>query len=199
MEEKAGAVIQRLATASLEKCLARISRVSAGAWEITGARVSRGAFEDALAGAGVQKPAAAVYFHVKGEFPFTAMMLVDLDDTEHVLQSYIGCTFPHTGGFTHPEEVMLTELGNIILNSLINAVLNALKKSSMPPVPACAHGEPRALAAALAAGAVPGQAFRTVAIELSIRFSDRVSRARIVGLLPPELEDELERRCGGLL
>lgn len=196
MEARASAILERLAVASLEKCLARISRVSAGAWEITGSRVSLGTLEDALGQHDFTHPAAAVYFHVKGEFPFTALLLVDLNDMEHILQAYLGCTFPHTKEFTFPEEVMLTEIGNIILNSLINAVLNALKRSSMPPVPGCVHGPFSQLAAAL--GTRAGQNCRTVTVSLSISYAGRVSKSEVIGLIPEELENELERKCKDL-
>ncbi len=195
MEANASARLERLAVSSLEKCLARISRVSAGAWEIAGAQVSSGTLEDALAQHDFKHPAAAVYFKVPGEFPFTAIMLVDLNDTGHILESYLGATFPQAQDFSHPAEVMLTELGNIILNSLINSLLNALQRSIMPPVPACVHGGSASLAGQLAADTDAGQHYRTVTVSLSISCGGRASRSEVIGLIPAELENELERKC----
>lgn len=192
MEAKVSAMLERLAVSGLEKCCARISRVSAGAWEISGVRVSRGTVEDALARHDFTHPAVAVYFNVKGEFPFTALLLVDLDDTGHILQSYLGSTFPHSGEFTHPAEVMLTEIGNIVVNSLTNSVMNAIKRSAMPPVPGCAHGDAGQLRAALGGG--DGH-YCTVTVSLAVRYGDRVSRGEVIGLIPGELEHELERLC----
>lgn len=194
MEAKVSAILEQLAVSGLEKCCAKISRVSAGAWEINGVRVSRGTIGDALAQHDFTHPAVAVYFNVKGEFPFTALMLVDLNDTGHILQFYLGSTFPHAGEFTHPVEVMLTEIGNIILNSLINSVLNALKRSAMPPVPGCAHGDAGSLLAELGGCAASGDC-RTVTVSLCIRYGERVSRGEIIGLIPAELENEMERLC----
>lgn len=195
METKICAMLERLAVSGLQKCCARISRVSAGAWEVGGAKVTRGTMGDALAQHDFTHPAVAVCFNVKGEFQFTSLMLVDLNDTGHILQSYLGSTFPHAGEFTHPVEVMLTEIGNIVVNSLINSVLNALKRSAMPPVPGCAHGDMGSLMAALGACAAPEQSCRTVTVSLSVRYGERVSRGEVIGLIPPELEHELERLC----
>ena len=194
MEAKVSAVLEQLAVSGLEKCCAKISRVSAGAWEIGGVGISRGTVGDALAQHDFTHPAVAVYFNVKGEFPFTSLMLVDLNDTGHILQSYLGSTFPHAGEFTHPVEVMLTEIGNIILNSLINSVLNALKRSAMPPVPGCAHGDAGSLAAALGGCAASGDC-RIVTVSLCVRYGERVSKGEIIALIPAELEHEMERLC----
>lgn len=195
MEAKISAILERLAVSGLQKCCAKISRISAGAWEISGASVSVGTIEDALARHDFTHPAVAVYFNVKGEFPFTSLMIVDLNDTGHILEAYLGSTFPHAGELTHPAEVMLTEIGNIILNSLMNSVLNAMKRSAMPPVPGCAHGDAGRLLAALGGGAAPGQDYRTVTASLCIRYGERVSRGEVIGLIPGELEHELERLC----
>ena len=193
MDAKASGILERLAVAGLEKCIARLAKVSAGTWRIAGARTSRGTLEDAVSQHNFAHPAAAVYFKIKGDFPFTSMMLFDLDDIELVSKCFLGYSFPKGEKFTQPEEVLLMELGNIVINSVINSVLNALKRSCMPPVPMCVDGDARRLAAVVGSASDPERAFRIVTVTLAIQSDKSVSNSEVVCLIPEELENELER------
>ena len=195
MDAKISGMLERLAVSGLEKCLAKLSKVSAGTWRLTGAKVSRGTLEDAVGQHDFANPAAAVYFNVKGGFPFTSMMLFDLNDIELVSKCFLGYSFPKAPGFTQSEEVMLMELGNIILNSFINSVLNALKRSCMPPAPRCVDGDLRRLMEGLGSGMDLRQNFRIVAVTLDIQSDQRAGRSEVFGLIPEELANELERMC----
>ncbi len=193
MEEKAGAILERLTLSGLEKCLARLAKVSAGTWRINGVKVSRGTLEDAVAQHDFSHPGAAVYFHVKGEFPFTSMMLFDLEDMELISKCFLGYSFPKAPTFTQTEEVLLMELGNIVVNAFINAVLNALKRSTMPPVPLCVDGNLRQVAAGAGAGSDPAKDYLVVAVSLAMQCDKLASATEVIGLVPAELEHELER------
>ncbi|MBI4802117.1 MAG: hypothetical protein HY796_06300 [Elusimicrobia bacterium] len=193
MDAKASGILERLAVSGLEKCLARLSKVSAGTWRITGARLSWGTPEDALRQHDFTNPTAAVYFNVKGGFPFTLMMLFDLNEIELVSKCFLGYAFPRAPGLTQPQEVLLLELGNIILNSLINSVLNALKRSCVPPAPRCVGGDLRRLLEELGGGMDLKQNFRIITVTLAIQCDTRASTSEVFGLIPEELADELER------
>ena len=184
--------IARLTTLSLGKCLLRLSRVSAGAWQVAGVSVSAGTLRDALNSHDFTNQAAGVYFNLAGMSPVTAIMLFDSADLGCVSKCFTGHSFPHGGVITPADEIMLTELGNIVLNSLINSILNALRKSFMPALPLFAQGNRDAIAGEISKQVNPNLAFRIVASTLDLKSGTDLARVQVLVLLPEELALELE-------
>ncbi|MBU2574912.1 MAG: hypothetical protein KKH28_12625 [Elusimicrobia bacterium] len=202
MDDKASGLLEQLAVLSLEKCLARLSKVSAGTWRMESAGVSRETLEDAVKRHGFRNSkAAAVYFNVTGEFPFVALMLFEPDDIELVSKCFLAIglkrlvdPFPKAPGITQPQEMMLLELGNIILNSFVSAVSEGLKKIIMPSVPQYIQGDAQRLVGELGTIADLKQNFRIITLALDIQCGKDVSKSTVFGIIPEKLANELERR-----
>lgn len=192
MDPKHDVTIESLTALGLAKCLLRISRVSAGTWQVAGSKVSSGTLLDALKHHDFKNPAAAVYFNLKGMSPLTAIMLFDSADLECVSKCFTGHSFRRSGAITPAEEVMLTELGNILLNALVGALLNALKKSFMPTMPIFTEGDFQRVADAISKKVNPNQTFRIAASTLELKCDPSVAKAEVLVLLPEELALELE-------
>ena len=184
--------IESLTALSLAKCLLRLSRVSAGTWQVAGAKVYTGTLQDALDNHEFRNQAAAVYFNLKGMSPVAAIMLFDAADLECVSKCFTGHSFPHSGAITPADEIMLTELGNIVLNALMNALLNALRKSFMPALPLFAQGGRDSIAGEISKKVKPNQSFRIVASTLGLKSGTALAQAQVLVLLPEELALELE-------
>ena len=188
MKEEENQILRRLAVSGLERCLARLSRASAGTWELTGSVVFRGALPAAVGRHDFKNNSAtAVYFEVKGEFPFTSMMLFDPEDAEHLSKCFLENSFSRAA---HPEitgEVILLELGNIVLNSLINSVLNFVKKSSIPLLPRYVQGSPQQIIDGV--GAVVGlkRNFRIFKATLLTSRGGRSGKSEVFALIPHKL------------
>lgn len=192
MDDKTNTTLKRLAVSSLENCLAKLSRVSAGTWNITSADVRPGTLGDALKMHPFKsREAAAVWFSVACDHPFTAIMLFETDDMECVSKCFLGYAFPGVPGIKLPEEVMLVELGNIVLNSVVSVVSNGLKKVLMPAVPRYAIGDAPGLAAEFAAALDPKRDFRIITLALGIRSGGDVSGSTVLCLMPEKLAGEL--------
>lgn len=180
--------------ASLKKCLARLSGVSAGTWELLGISASQGTTEDAVKLHDFVNPAAsAVYFNLGGGLPFTTIMLFDPSEMECISKCFMGYSYPRGAATTQAEEVMLLELGNIVLNSLINSAMNALKLSLMPSVPAYLEGDYRVLVNGLAPGGDVKKSFRIIGAALGIKSDKRVTRSEVIALVPEDLALQFER------
>lgn len=193
MTDISSGALVRLTEASLKKCLGRLSGVSAGTWELLGISASAGTAEDAVKLHDFVNPrASAVYFNLRGGLPFTAIMLFDPLDMECISKCFMGYSYPRGAVTTQTEEVMLLELGNIVLNSLINSALNALKLSLMPSVPAYLEGDFRDLADGLAPGGDLKQNFRIIAATLAIKSDKRSTRSEVIALVPEELARQFE-------
>jgi len=194
MNAKEKTVLESLAALSLERCLIKLSRVSAGTWQLvdtTGLSgtpgVAVGQYDFA------NRPAAAVYFDIKGDFPMTSLMIFDPGDIDCISKCFLGYFFPKQGGISQSDEVMLLELGNIVLNSLSNSVFNALGESFIPSVPQFVSGDAVRIAESVRAVAGAGQTFRIVASTLAIQCDNRISCSKVIALVPEEVALALER------
>lgn len=194
MNEKENTVLERLAALSLERCLVRLSKVSAGTWQLVDTAESSGTPGSAVGKYDFKgQAAAAVYFDIKGDFPMTSLMIFDPGDLDCISKCFLGYSFPKQGGISASDEVMLLELGNIVLNSLSNSVFNALGESFMPSVPQFISGNAVAIAEGLRSVAGASTVFRIVSSTLALGVDNRLSTTKVIGLIPEELAQALER------
>jgi len=194
MNAKENTVLERLAVSSLEKCLVKLSKVSAGTWQLAETAESSGTPGSAVGKYDFKgQPAAAVYFDIKGEFPMTSVMIFDPADIDCISKCFLGYSFPRQGGISPSDEVMLLELGNIVLNSLSNSVFNALGESFMPSVPQFVAGDALRIAESVRAAAGAALTFNIVASTIAIQCDNRVSRSKVIALVPEQLALALER------
>jgi chemotaxis protein CheY-P-specific phosphatase CheC len=184
--------LRSIAVSSLSKCVEKLSRVSAGTWSIAGADVSIGTLDDAIRRhAADDGDSTAVYFDVKGELPFVAIILFDPRDIASISKCLLGYAFSGSPALTQAGELLLSELGNILLNSFVSALSNALKRIFIPSAPRCLRGEPRYLLEAMGVAMDVKQSYRILSVRLDIRCDTSVTRSEVLGLIPEKLAQEL--------
>lgn len=194
MNDEENGILQRLAVSGLERCLTRLSSVSAGTWKLTYSGIFRGTLPEAVRRHGFTKPsAAAVYFNVKGGFPFASVMFFDPDDTEHLTQCFMGDSFSRAAHPGITGEVVFLELGNMVLNSLINAVQNVLKRKTIPMPPKYLDGEFPGIVAGLGSVMDLKQDFRIFKATLAISRGERSGTSEVFAMIPDELSAELAK------
>ncbi|HBB66959.1 MAG: hypothetical protein A2X28_04910 [Elusimicrobia bacterium GWA2_56_46] len=192
MSENTNEMLNRVAVAGLRKCVEKLSRVSAGTWKVAGADVSMGTLDEAVKlRAPEEGEAAAVYFDVKGELPFIAILLFDPRDIDRISRCFLGYSFSASPRLNQAGELLLTELGNIILNSLAGAFSNAVKRIFIPSAPRCLRGEPQHLLGAMGASVDVKQSYRIISVKLDIQCDKSVTRCEVLGLIPEKLAQEL--------
>jgi hypothetical protein len=186
--------LKSLSALSVAYCLQRLSRASAGTWQVLDVKVSYGTFEDALRQHDFKHDAVAVYMGLRGISPLTAMMIFDPDDISCVSKCYTGQSFHREGKLTPADEMLLVELGNVVINSLINALLNALKKSFMPTVPKFVAGGKDRLAGELLNAVGINTSFRIITVMLGMSAGECAAKSEILALIPEEMALELENQ-----
>lgn len=189
MDTENDRILEKIAGAGMEKCMARLTRVSAGKWSMAAISVSRRSMDEAVRGhAAAGRAGAAVYFEVAGEYPFTSMVMFRPEDIEIISRGYLGFSFSKLPGLNQAQELLLTELGNVILNAFISSLSNTLKRSFLPSAPKCLNGETRFLLEALWAtigGEVPHS---VVTVTLDLQCDNFVTRSEVVAVIPESLE-----------
>ena len=191
MDTKAGQILERIAVTSLEKCVAKLSRISAGKWSVADARVSCRSMEEAIRDHAAHRgTGAAVYFDVKGEYPFTSMVIFRPEDIDTISRGFMGFSFSKLPSLNQAQELLLSELGNIILNALISSLSNTLKQSFLPTAPKCVQGETQYLLEALwtAVGRSPHS---LVTVTLDLQCDRTVTRSEVLALIPENMEKAL--------
>ncbi|MCM2268397.1 MAG: hypothetical protein NDI60_11575 [Elusimicrobiales bacterium] len=191
MDDKAGKILEKIALASLQKCVAKLSRISAGRWSVADVKVQYRSMHEAISGhAAGGGTGAAAYFDVKGEFPFTSMIIFRPEDIEIISRGFMGFSFSKLPSLNQAQELLLSELGNIILNSLVSALSNALKRSFLPSAPKCVQGETQFLLEALWT-AVDRGPHKLVTVTLDLQCDGSVTRSELITLVPAAMEQAL--------
>ena len=194
MSENANEILSRIAVASLQKCTEKLSRVSAGVWNIAGANVTMETLDTVMKRYSADDgESAAVYFDVKGELPFIAILLFDPRDMDRISRCFLGYSFAPSPAINQASELLLSELGNIILNSFVSALSNALKMVFLPSVPRFVHGVPRDLLEAMGVSIDLKQGYRSICVKLNINCDNKVTWSEVVGLIPEKLAQEIIR------
>ncbi len=182
--------LDSLTLQSLQKCLARLSGVAAGAWRVSCASPLPGGPADTL------KPyaekGAAVFLGLEG-LPLFAVMLLNPAELECLGRAFTGHSFPRGAKVSSAELVMLSELGNIILNALLNPLVNSLKKSAMPTLPRFYEGPAELLALELAAFPGAGSALRMIPSAVELDCGGTSASLTLFSFLPEDYALEIER------
>ena len=192
MSESINEILGRIVVASLGKCAEKLSRSSTGIWKIAGADVSMGSLDEAVKRHSVAgAESTAIYFAVKGDLPFIAIILFDTRDIGRISKCLLGYSFSPAPVLTQGGELLLSELGNIILNSFVGALSNALKRVFMPSAPRCVRGEPRYLLEAMRVSMDIEQSYRIISVKMDIQCDKSVTRSEVLGLIPEKLAQEI--------
>lgn len=193
MDLKAGKILESVAVTGLERCVAKLSHISAAKWSVASASVSTRGMDEAVRehSAGERASSAAVYFEVKGEYAFTAMIVFRPGDIEILSRGFLGFSLSKLPGMNQAQELLLSELGNIILNSLISSLSNTLKRSFIPSAPKCVQGEIPFLLEALWASLDSEVKHSIVTVKLELRCDKDLTRSEVIAVIPANMEAAL--------
>jgi chemotaxis protein CheY-P-specific phosphatase CheC len=193
MDAKAVETLERIASESLEKCVSRLSRVSGGKWGVADSRISWQSMREAVRAhsTGSRGAGAAAYFEVKGEYPFTAMVVFRPGDIEVLCKGFLGVPFMKLPDLNQAQELLFSELGNIIFNSLVSELSNTMKRAFIPSAPKCVKGEIAFLLEALWASLDGSDKRSLVTVLLDLRCGDDTTGVEVIVLIPPGLEAAL--------
>jgi len=192
MDIKTSRIIERITAASMGKCMAKLSRISAGKWSVAGVGVSHCTMAAALDVQSAQEgTGAAVYFEVRGEFPFASMVMFRPQDIEILSRGFLGFSFSKLPVLNQAQELLLSELGNIILNAFTSALSNVLGRGFLPDAPKCVQGEPRYLLEALWTTLDPEQLHSVATVTLDLSCDNQATRSEVIAVIPESLERAL--------
>ena len=182
--------LEVLTLQSLQKCLARLAGVAAGSWRASCGSPRPGGTSDTL------KPytekGAAVFLGLEG-LPLFAVMLLNPAELECLGRAFTGHSFPRGAHVSSAELVMLSELGNIILNAMLNPLVNSLKKSAMPTLPRFYEGPAELLGMELAAFPGAGSPLRLIPAAIEVDCGGTSASLTIFSFLPEDYALEIER------
>lgn len=126
---------KKLSQEAVSSALKRLNRVSSGKWKLS--------WEENLVVSGrVNYDSVCVYFGAgEGQEAMHFALFFDRKDMGALSRNFIGYSFFVSEKMTKTEEMLVSELGNIILNSLVNVIGNKLGRPFIPSVPKIIQAE----------------------------------------------------------
>lgn len=193
MDPKAGKTLERIVVTSLEKCVSKLSRMSAGKWNVAGVQVTCRSMAEAVKehSAGPGGTSAAVFFQVRGDYPFTSMVIFRPDDIETLSRGFLGFSFSKLPNLNQAQELLLSELGNILLNALVSSLSNTLKRGFLPSAPKCVQGGTPFLLEELWASLGRSARYSLVTVLLDLQCDEKVTRCEVIAIIPENMEAAL--------
>ena len=193
MNIKTNSILETMVAASVKKRVAMLSRVSTGKWSVADISVPQRSMDEILSGHTAARGAgAAVYFEVCGEHPFTSMVLFRQEDIDIISRSFLGFSILKLQLFNQAQELLLSELGNVVINAFNGALSNILGRGFLPSAPKCVRGVPRELIEALWTALKPGQVHNVVTVALELRCGKDMTHSEVIALIPKSLEQALD-------
>lgn len=191
-ENKANRLLEKIISARMEKCAAKLSHVSAGKWSVSKVSALRRSLDEVLSGQGAAPGVrTVVFFEISGEYPFTAMVVFRPEDVALISLVYPGGASPKLQAVKHPPEILFPELGNVILNSFIGALFDALNASFLPAAPKCVRGEPQYLLEAVWMTLNPEQHHNVATVTLGLNCAGAEARVEVIAIISENLEKAL--------
>lgn len=119
--------IKDIVREGLNKSLDRLNKVSSAKWNVAGVEFSLKKAE---------YDAVCIYLTAKYENEVISFaMFVDTKDVKDISRIMVGYAFNDYYKLNMAEEVLLLELGNIILNSILSEMSNKIRNAIIPQVP----------------------------------------------------------------
>lgn len=133
--EKPELAWKKLSQEAIGSALERLNRISCGKWKLSWE-------ENLIASGSVNYDSVCVYFGAGAvEEAMHFALFFDRKDMGMLSRNFIGYSFFVSEKMTKTEEMLVSELGNIILNSMVNAVGNRLGRTFIPSVPKIIQAE----------------------------------------------------------
>jgi hypothetical protein len=187
-----------IAAAGMEKCLAKLARVSPGRWSAGAVSARRCNMDEAARALQEGDSGAAVFIDVSSPAcTFPAMVLFRPADIDTIARGFLGFSYERIGRFGQAREVLLSELGNIVLNSFVGALADRVGGAFMPSPPRFVTGEPGFLLEALWASVSAALPHSVVAVPLELSCEGASTRSEVVILVTEGLHKALAGAAKG--
>ncbi|HBE88119.1 MAG TPA: hypothetical protein DDW67_03140 [Elusimicrobia bacterium] len=137
-KEKTGADQWKgLAEEAVARSISKLARISSGNWALKEIEVAVSA--EALKPAGDQA-GAGVVFTVSGPGSLRSLITFRPGDVEVISRCFLGYSFVKMSSMNKAEELLISEVGNIMFNSFLSVIAARTGEMLLPSVPRCIQG-----------------------------------------------------------
>lgn len=193
MTHKVNELLTSLALENLQRCALKLSAVSSGKWSITGSNLQLGTLDEEMKHCCMESDVekAAIYVDIKGDTPFAAFILLRSEDMDRVSKSLFRNVLTSAPGPVGMSDLILCELGNILLNSLASALANFFNCIFLPSPPRCLKGAPEFLLEAMDMTLNVRDKFRILTINLEIKCEGELINGELMAFIPDSLAERI--------
>ncbi|KAF0126704.1 MAG: response regulator receiver [Elusimicrobia bacterium] len=126
-----------LAEEAVARSIAKLARISSGKWTLKDIEVAVSA--GALRPDGDQD-GAGVIFTVSGPGSLRSLITFRPGDVEVISRCFLGYSFVKMSAMNKAEELLISEVGNILFNSFLSVISARTGEMLLPSVPRCIQG-----------------------------------------------------------
>ncbi|MDT8287444.1 MAG: hypothetical protein RQ748_10065 [Elusimicrobiales bacterium] len=130
-------VWRTLAEEAVARSIAKLARISSGNWSLKEIEVAVSA--EALKSSGDQD-GAGVVFTVSGPGSLRSLITFRPGDVEVISRCFLGYSFVKMSSMNKAEELLISEVGNILFNSFLSVISSRTGEMLLPSVPRCIQG-----------------------------------------------------------
>ncbi|MDQ7772696.1 MAG: hypothetical protein RDU13_04125 [Elusimicrobiales bacterium] len=137
-EQEAGAQAWKtMAEEAVARSIDKLARISSGRWALKDIEVAVSA--GALDPSGDQD-GAGVIFTVSGPGSLRSLITFRPGDVEVISRCFLGYSFVKMSSMNKAEELLISEVGNILFNSFLSVISARTGEMLLPSVPRCIQG-----------------------------------------------------------
>jgi chemotaxis protein CheY-P-specific phosphatase CheC len=177
-----------LAEEAVARSIAKLARISAGQWALRDIEVS--VSSDALAPAGDHE-GAGVIFTVSGRGSLRALLMFRPGDVEVISRCFLGYSFVKMSSMNKAEELLISEVGNILFNSFLSVISSKTGEMLLPSVPRCIQGGLDFITGTFGESLPSGPADTAVRVRLTLSCRDGEAECSVLLVMGEELRAKL--------
>jgi len=178
MSEKTDPAWEKISLKAIDSALLKLNRISAGKWAVDETAVlSAPSPED--------YDAVCVYFEVKkDDEPMNFALFFDRKDVGFISKCFIGYHFFVSEKMDGTEELLISELGNILLNSIISALCNSMKIRLIPSIPRTIQAEKSFALETFSQGLPENRGKKKMSVKIKIKCDGRETFCEVFSFVP---------------
>jgi len=169
---------------ALSKTVGNLQKMAGTGWALASFSMEWSSYKSVMLRYPQDEPEGmAVLCSVNGSLPFTTMLILSRADAIIASSSFIKHSFAHLSRFSQMEEIVIAELGNMLLNSFVGVIADTTDTVLLPSAPRCAQGTRTCILEAFAT-MVRDPGLPSCVLKLKIQTPDALISMDAISVLP---------------
>lgn len=188
-EKNTGAEVwETIADEAVTRSIAKLARISSGNWSLKDIEVAVSAGELGPSG---DQDGAGVVFTVSGPGSLRSLITFRPGDVDVISRCFLGYSFVKMSSMNKAEELLISEVGNILFNSFLSVISARSGEMLLPSVPRCIQGGLDFITGTFGESMPSAPADTAVRVRLTLSCRDGEAECSVLLVMGEELRSKL--------